>query len=92
MRKIHERFKMEASINYNRKSLWIIGDYSEPNETSKMELSAKILDCIQPLTVAKHFIWGVLQGHEYVSHEAKQNHGALSLFPQKIRTANFFYF
>ena len=31
--------------------------YSEPSETSKMELSAKIVDCIQPLAIfAKHFI------------------------------------
>ena len=30
--------------------------YSEPSETSKMELSAKIVDCIQTLAIfAKHF-------------------------------------
>ena len=60
---------------------------SEPSETSKMEFSAKIVDCIQPLTIsAKHFVIGVSQGYEYVSDKAKQNPGALSLIPQKIRT------
>ena len=61
-----------------------------------MELSAKIVDCIQPLSIcAKHFILGVSRGHEYASDEAKQNPGALSLIPQKISTgisANFFLF
>ena len=61
-----------------------------------MELSSKIVDCIQPITIfAKHFILGVSQGHEYASDKAKQNPGALSLIPQKIRTAisaNFFHF
>ena len=70
--------------------------YFEPNETSKMELFAKIVDCIQPLTIfAKHFRLGVSQGYEYASAKAKQNTGALSLIPQKIRTAisgNFFHF
>ena len=61
-----------------------------------MEFSTKIVDCIQPLTIfAKHFILGVSQGYEYASDKAKQNPGALSLIPQKIRTAisaNFFHF
>ena len=61
-----------------------------------MEFSTKIVDCIQPLTIfAKHFILGVSQGYEYVSDKAKQNPGALSLIPQKIRTAipaNFLHF
>ena len=36
---------------------------SEPSERSKMNLSAKIIDCIHPLTIfAKHFILGVLKG------------------------------
>ena len=49
-----------------------------------MELSAIIVDCIQPLTFfAKHFILGVSQGYEYASDKAKQNPGALSLIPQK---------
>ena len=53
-----------------------------------MEFSTKIVDCIQPLTFfAKHFILGVSLGYEYVSDKAKQNHGALLLNPQKIRTA-----
>ena len=39
--------------------------YSEPSETSKMELSAKIVDCIQLLTFfVKHFLLGVSQGYE----------------------------
>ena len=70
--------------------------YSEPSETFKMELSIKIVDSIQRLTIfAKHFIVGVLQGYQYVFDKAKQNLGALSLIPQKIRTAifaNFFHF
>ena len=61
-----------------------------------MGLSAKIVDSIQPLTIfAKHLILGVSQGYEYASHKAKQNPDALSLVPQKIRTAisaNFFHF
>ena len=61
-----------------------------------MELSPKIIDCIQPLTIfAKHFILGVSQGYEYASDKAKQNSGALSLISQKIRTAtsaNFLHF
>ena len=37
--------------------------YSEPSKTSKMELSAKRSDCIQPMSIfAKHFILGVSQG------------------------------
>ena len=49
-----------------------------------MELSAKIVDCIQLLIIfAKHFILGVSQGYEYASDKAKQNPGALSLIPQK---------
>ena len=61
-----------------------------------MEFSTKIVDCIHLLTIfAKHFILGVSQDYEYVSDKAKQNPGALSLIPQKIRTAisaNFFHF
>ena len=61
-----------------------------------MELSAKIVDCIQPLTIfAKHFILGVLQGYEYASDKVKQDPGALPLILQKIKTAiseNFFHF
>ena len=61
-----------------------------------MVLSAKIVDCIQPLTIfAKHFILGASQGQEYGSDKAKQNPCAWLLIPQKIRTAisaNFFHF
>ena len=61
-----------------------------------MQHSAEIVGCIQPLTIfAKHFILGVSQGCEYVSDKVKQNPGALSLIPQKFRTAisaNFLHF
>ena len=61
-----------------------------------MELSAKIVDCIQPLTIfAKHFVLGVSTSYEYASDKAKQNPGALSLIPQKVRatiSSNFFHF
>ena len=58
---------MEASINNNRKDLWI-ETYSEPSETSKMEHFAKMADCIQPLTIfEKHFILDVSQCYEYSS-------------------------
>ena len=61
-----------------------------------MELSAKIVGCIQPLIIlAKQFKLGVSQGFEYASDKAKQNPGALSFIPPKIRTvfsANFFHF
>ena len=61
-----------------------------------MELSAKIVDYIRSLTIfAEHFILGVSQGYEYASDKAKQNPSALSLIPQKIRTAiytNSFHF
>ena len=58
--------------------------YSEPSETSMIELFSKIVDCIQRFTsFAKHFILGVSQGHEYTSDKAKQNPGPLSLIPQK---------
>ena len=59
--------------------------YSEPGEKSKMELFAKIFDCIQPL--AKHFILFVSQSYEYASDKTKQNPGVLSFISQKTRTA-----
>ena len=52
-----------------------------------MKLSAKIADCIQPLTIfAKHFLLGASQGYEYASDKTK-NTGVLSFISQKIRTA-----
>ena len=61
-----------------------------------MEVSAKIVDCIQPFTTfAKHFILGVSQSYEYASDKPKQNPGVLSLIPLEITTAisaNFFHF
>ena len=53
-----------------------------------MKLSAKIVECIQPLTIfAKHFILGVSQGYEYTSDKAKAIHCALLLIPPQIKTA-----
>ena len=61
-----------------------------------MDLSAKIVDYIQLLTIfAKHFILSISQGYKYVSDKTKQNFGALPTTSQKIRTeisANFFHF
>ena len=61
-----------------------------------MEFSTNIVDCIQLLAIfAKQFTLGVSQGHKYDSDKAKENPGALSLIPEKIRTAisaNFFHF
>ena len=52
-----------------------------------MVLFAKVVDCIQPLTIfVKHFIY-VSQGYEYASDKAKQNPGVFSFISQKIRTA-----
>ena len=49
-----------------------------------MELSPKIVDCIQPFTIfAKHFILGVSWGLEYAPDKAKRNPGTFSLIPQK---------
>ena len=46
--------------------------YSKPSETSKREISAKIVDCIQPLTIfAKNFILDVSQTYEYASDKTK---------------------
>ena len=53
-----------------------------------MELFAKIVHCIQPLTIfAKHFKLFVSQGYEYASDKTKQNTGVLSFISQKIKTA-----
>ena len=61
-----------------------------------MELSANIVDCIQPLTIfTNQLILRVSQGYECTSDKAKQSPGSLSLVTQKIRTvisANFLHF
>ena len=61
-----------------------------------MEHFAKVVDCIQPLTIfAKHFVLGVAQGYENASDKTKQSRGALSFISQKISpvvSANFFHF
>ena len=96
LEKFMQDSKWKAQSIMIEKALVQLVTYSELSETSKVELSAKIFDCIQPLTIfAKHFISGVSQGYEYVSDEAKQNPGALSLIPQTSSTAisaNFFHF
>ena len=62
--------------------------YSEPSETSNMDLFTKIVDCIQLLTIfTKHFMLFVLQGYEYASNKTQQNPGVLSFIWQKIRIA-----
>ena len=62
--------------------------YSEPSETPKFDLFAKIVDCIQPLTIfSENFLLGVSQDYEYASDKTKQSPGALSFISQKIRTA-----
>ena len=69
--------------------------YSEPSKTSKVELFANIVDCIQPLnSFAKHSILGVSQGR-CASGKTKEKLGALSFISQEIRTAisaDFFHF
>ena len=46
---------MAASINDNRRRPEIIRDeYSEPSQTSKMEIFANIADCVQPLTILQN--------------------------------------
>ena len=53
-----------------------------------MKLFAKIVDCIQPLTIfVKQFKLGISQGYEYVFDNTKQNPGPLPFISQKIRTA-----
>ena len=53
-----------------------------------MKLFAKIVDCIQPLTIfVKQFKLGISQGYEYVFDKTKQNPGPLPFISQKIRTA-----
>ena len=62
--------------------------YSEPIQTSKMEIFAKIVGCIQPLTVfAKLHILDVSQAYEGCSHKSKQTPGGLWFISQKNRTA-----
>ena len=61
-----------------------------------MELFAKLVDCIQPLTVfGKHSILGISQAFEYASDKTKQKPGAFSFMSQNIWnaiSADFFHF
>ena len=53
-----------------------------------MKVFAKIVDCIQPLTIfSKNFILDFLQGYKCDCDKTKQNPGALSFVSYKIRTA-----
>ena len=64
--------------------------YSEASQTSKMEIYAERVDCIQLLTgLAKHSILGVSQAYEYVSDETKLKSGALSFISQSACTESF---
>ena len=62
-----------------------------------MELFAKIVDWIQPLTTyqVKHSILGISQAFEYASDKTKQKPGAFSFMSQNIWnaiSADFFHF
>ena len=59
--------------------------YSEPSETSQMELFAKIVDSVQPLTIfAKHFILGVSHGYVYASDQLNRILVCCHLFHKKL--------
>ena len=52
--------------------------YLESIQTSKMEIFAKMVGRIQPLTIfAKFHILGVSQAYECSSHKSKQTPGGL---------------
>ena len=61
-----------------------------------MELFAKIVDWIQPLTIfRKHSILGISQAFEYASDKTKEKPGAFSFMSQNIWnaiSADFFHF
>ena len=62
--------------------------YLESIQTSKMEIFAKMVGCIQPLTIfAKLHILGVSQAYECSSHKSKQTPGGLWFISQKNTTA-----
>ena len=55
-----------------------------------MDASAKLVECIQPLTVfTKRSILGISQGFEYVSNKTKQKPTALSFISQELRFVPF---
>ena len=65
--------------------------YSEPSETSKMKLFAKIVPCTLLLIIfAKHFILLVSQGYEYAL--IKLNRAAISenLFLDYILSSHYY--
>ena len=49
-----------------------------------MEYSAKIVDCIEPLTIFEKDFKRFWQGYEYASDKSKQKPGALSLILKKL--------
>ena len=60
--------------------------YSEPSEITRMELFAKLVNCIWSLTIfAKPFISFVSQGYGYASDKTKQNPCVFFFISQKIR-------
>ena len=79
IKKILGRFKVEASINNNRKNLWIIRKRFE-NPVEHLRWSFHIL-------YSEQFISGISQGCEYASNKTRQNPSALPFISQKIRTA-----
>ena len=77
---------MAALTKNNRKIPEIIRDVFRTHQTSKMELFANIVDCIQPLTIfAKYSIVDVSQGCKCASDKTKKKLGALPFASQKNR-------
>ena len=70
---------MEASINKNRKSLWIIRRCIQ-NPVKHLRWGFLISN-------SEHFILDVSKSYKYASNKTKQNHDALSFILQKSRTA-----
>ena len=70
---------MEALINNNRKSLWIIR-WCIQNPVKHLRWNFLISN-------SEHFILDVSKSYKYASNKTKQNHDALSFILQKSRTA-----
>ena len=73
------RFKVETSINNDRKGLWIIG--------TRIRNPVKHLRWRFHISYSEHFILGVSQYYEYASIKTKENPGALSFISREIRTS-----
>ena len=73
-----------ASNDSNRKNPYESDTFSELSQTSKMELFAKLISGIQPLTIfTKHSILDVSQGYDYTSDNTKQKPGAMKFTSHK---------